>query len=59
MTVKELIKKLQGVPESAIVSISNDDMFAVGEYKVTGVEYCSEDCTVEIVTDYEEMVWEE
>ena len=55
MTVKQLIKKLEHMPQEAIVTINNDDLFMNGEYEVTSVE--TYDCkTVEICTDYEHRI---
>ena len=52
MTVAQLIKKLQKMPQDAIVTMSNNDLYINGEYTVTSVE--TYDCnTVEICTDYE------
>lgn len=51
MTVAQLIRKLQKMPQDAMVTMSNDLFYANGEYKVTSVE--TYDClTVEICTDY-------
>lgn len=55
MTVKNLIKKLQKMPQGAIVTISNDRNYLDGEYEVTSIEqYDYQDtCSiVEICTDY-------
>lgn len=55
MTVEQLIKKLKKFPKDAIVTISNDNSYYNGEYKVTSVE--TYDCkTVEICTDYKKMI---
>lgn len=51
MTVAKLIKKLQKMPQDAIVTMSNDSYFLAGEYEVKSIE--TYDCsTVEICTDY-------
>ena len=51
MTVAQLIKKLQRMPQDAIVTMSNNDNWVNGEYEVKSVE--TYDCsTVEICTDY-------
>lgn len=51
MTVAQLIRKLQKMPQNAIVTMSNNSMYFDGEYTVTSVE--TYDCdTVEICTDY-------
>lgn len=58
MTVAQLIRKLQKMPQDAIVTMSNNDSFINGEYTVTSVE--TYDCgTVEICTDYERNLTEE
>lgn len=51
MTVAQLICKLQKMPQDAVVTMSNNDLYVNGEYTVTSVE--TYDCeTVEICTDY-------
>lgn len=52
MTVQQLIKKLQRMPQDAVVTMRNDSYFLNGTYEVTSIETydCSE---VEICTDYE------
>lgn len=58
MTVEQLIKKLEKCPKDAIVTMSNDNSYYNGEYKVTSVE--TYDCkTVEICTDYKKMLNEQ
>lgn len=58
MTVAQLIRKLNKMPQDAIVTISNNDLFVNGEYKVTSVE--TYDCsTVEICTDYKKRLTED
>lgn len=58
MTVAQLIKKLQKMPQNAIVTISNNDCYINGEYTVTSVE--TYDCsTVEICTDYKRNLTKE
>ena len=52
MTVAQLIKKLQKMPQDAIVTMSNNDCYINGEYIVTSVEDYDIG-TVEICTDYE------
>ena len=55
MTVKQLIKKLNKMPQEAIVTMSNNSLFIDGEYEVDSVE--TYDCsTVEICTDYKKRV---
>ena len=55
MTVSQLIKKLQRMPQDAIVTMSNNDDYVNGEYKVTSIE--TYDCkTVEICTDYKQRM---
>lgn len=55
MTVAQLIKKLQRMPQDAIVTMSNDELYVNGEYYVTSIE--TYDCkTVEICTDYKKRV---
>ena len=57
MTVAQLIRKLQKMPQECVVTMSNDDTFFNGEYTVTSVE--TYDCkTVEICTDYKKLVEE-
>lgn len=51
MTVAQLIKKLQRMPQDAIVTISNNDNWVNGEYEVESVETYDLK-TVEICTDY-------
>lgn len=51
MTVAQLIRKLQKMPQDAIATVNNDSLWINGEYKVTSVE--TYDCkTVTICTDY-------
>lgn len=51
MTVAQLIKKLQKMPQDAIATVYNDSLWINGEYEATSVE--TYDCkTVEICTDY-------
>lgn len=58
MTVSQIIKKLSKMPQDATVTISNNDWYVNGEYKVTSVE--TYDCeTVEICTDYRHRLDEE
>lgn len=52
MTVAQLIRKLQKMPQEYEVTMSNDDTFINGEYTVTSVETYDSN-TVEICTDYE------
>lgn len=58
MTVKQLIKKLNKMPQDATVTISNDDTYFSGEYKVTSVE-TYDPSIVEICTDYKHRLWED
>jgi hypothetical protein len=55
MTVAQLIKKLQKMPQDAVVTISNDDTYFNGEYKVTSIE-TYDGSTVEICTDYKKRI---
>lgn len=55
MTVAQLIKKLQKMPQDAVVTISNTDMYVNGEYTVTSIE-TYDDTTVEISTDYKKRL---
>ena len=58
MTVAQLIRKLQKMPQDAIVTMSNKNCYINGEYTVTSVE--TFDCsTVEICTDYERNLTKE
>lgn len=52
MTVAQLIRKLQKMPQDALVTMSNDDMHINGEYTVDYVEEAYDCETVEICTDY-------
>ena len=54
MVVAQLIKKLQKMPQDAVVTMSNDDMYINGEYKVTAIKTYDNGLTVEICTDYKE-----
>lgn len=55
MTVSQLIKKLQKMPQDAIVTVYNDSLYIDGEYEATGVE--TYDCTtVTIITDYKKII---
>lgn len=55
MTVAQLIKKLNKMPQDAIATIGNDYCFRNGEYEVNSVE--TYDCsTVEICTDYKKRI---
>lgn len=51
MTVEKLITKLKRMPQDAIVTIRNNDVYLNGEYKVTSVE-TYDTSTVEICSDY-------
>lgn len=55
MTVAQLIKKLQKMPQDAIVTVSNTDMYLNGEYKATSIETYN-GSTVEICTDYKKRL---
>lgn len=54
MTVKQLIHKLQKMPEDATVFVYNDSVYEDGSYKVVSseVDYFDNDNTVLIGTDY-------
>lgn len=52
MTAKQLKRKLKDVPDDAIVTIPNHDLYVAGDYVATGIEVY--DDTVEIITDYEQ-----
>lgn len=55
MTVLQMIKKLQKMPQDAIVTMSNNADYVDGEYETTSVE--TYDCkTVEICTDYKKRI---
>lgn len=58
MTVKQLIKKLNKMPQDAMVTISNNDVYLSGEYKVTSVETYVPNI-VEICTNYKYKLWED
>lgn len=55
MTVAQLIKKLQKMPQDAIVTVYNDSTYFDGEYKATDVE-TYDGTTVEISTDYKKRI---
>lgn len=58
MTVAQLIRKLQKMPQDALVIMSNNDCYINGEYTVTSVE--TYNCgTVEICTDYKRILAKE
>ena len=54
MTVKQLINKLQKMPEDATVYVENNNAYINGAYKVVSseVDYFDNDNTVLIGTDY-------
>lgn len=56
MTVAQLIRKLNKMPQDAVVTISNKDDYFNGEYKVTSVEIYEGCPTVEICTDYKHRI---
>lgn len=54
MTVKQLINKLNKMPENATVFVYNDNTYFDGSYKVVSseVEYFDYDNSVLVGTDY-------
>lgn len=56
MTVKKLIKKLKDIPETATVTIQNDERWVDGEYIISGIDYDESTNTVEIYTDYTKRI---
>ena len=56
MTVEQLIKKLQRMPNDAIVMMDNNNMYVNGEYEVKSVKRW-DDNTVEIRTDYKHKMY--
>ncbi len=52
MTVKQLINKLKKLPENAIVTIPNNDMYYSGEYDIDLVEYWEESNQVCLESNY-------
>ena len=58
MTVKQLMKKLEKLPQDAVVTIPNDSLYVDGAYEVSGVEVWDYDDSVEvyIFTDYKKRV---
>ena len=59
MTIKQLLNKLKKLPEDAIITIPNDDLYINGDYIATGIEYYKDDNTVLIETDHKKLVREE
>ena len=59
MTVKQLMNKLKKMPEDAIITIPNNDVYFNGEYKATAVELYDDNGKryVEIDTDYKKAIW--
>ena len=57
MTVAQLIKKLQKMPQDAIVTIPNNDSWLNGDYEVTKVH--NYDDEVLINTDYKHNVFDD
>jgi hypothetical protein len=60
MTVKQLINKLQKMPEDATVFVYNTNAYINGSYKVVSseVEYFDYDNSVVIGTDYKHRTGE-
>ena len=55
MTVEQLIKKLQKMPQDAVVTVYNDSTYVDEEYKATNVE-TYDNKTVSIETDYKKRI---
>lgn len=53
MTVKQLIQKLQKLPEDTIVCIPNESLYVDGIYRATETDFWDEDGFVVIESDYE------
>ena len=53
MTVKQLIRKLQTVPEDYVVTVSNTNVFVNGTYKADGIDINEDDKQVEISSEHE------
>ena len=53
MTVKQLVCKLNKMPEDATITVSNNGLWINGTYTATKVVYWKQDNTVEIDTDYQ------
>lgn len=59
MTVKQLIGKLKKLPEDAVVTIYNNEMFLDGEYVATSVFFRKDANTAMIDTNYEKRLSKE
>jgi hypothetical protein len=59
MTVKQLIQKLQKLPEDAIVCIPNNSLYVDGIYRATETDFWDEDGFVVIDSDHKRKEWEE
>lgn len=57
MTVKQLIRKLNKLPNDAIITVDNYEIFISGEYEATSIEFDEDSNTVLIETDYEKKLW--
>ena len=55
MTVAQLIRKLNKLPQDALVVVENDRDYYDGTYKATDVEYWESDNMVSIGTDYKKL----
>lgn len=55
MTVAQLIKKLQKMPQDAVVTVYNDSTYVDGEYKAISVE-TYDNKTVSIETDFKKRI---
>lgn len=52
MTAKQLINKLNKMPEDATITVNNNDLWINGTYTATKVVYYPQDNTVVIDTNY-------
>lgn len=57
MTVKQLIKKLEKMPQDATVVVYNDSTFFDGVYKATGIE-SYKDGEVAVTTNHKTLLEE-
>ena len=58
MNVKELKRKLDKLPDDAVILVNNNSLFINGDYVATAIEYDKDDNTVLIETDHEDLIFE-
>lgn len=58
MTVLQLKRKLNKLPDDAVVIINNDRMRIEGDYIATGIELWEKENLLEITTDYKKRIGE-